>query len=76
LDCGIAFSLRETGENVQGLSVNHESVMGVHSDQRMSNFSHRLHADEVSDKVSDTERRINPTPNSKVSKLHAHMSDT
>jgi len=37
----------------------------------ISNFRHRLH----SDKVSDKERKINPTPNSKMSKLHGARSD-
>ena len=51
----------------QGLSVNLEFVMSEHSVQGISNFRHRLHFDEVSDKVSDKERKINPTSNSKMS---------
>src|SRR5205814_8797186 len=46
----------------QGFSVNVEFVMSEHSVQGISNFRHRLHSDKVSDKASDKERKINPTP--------------
>ena len=36
--------------------------MSEHSVQGISNFRRRLHADKVSDKASDKERKINPTP--------------
>ena len=55
----------------QGLSVIVEFLMSEHSVQGISNFSHVLEADKVSDKAADKERKINPTPNSKMSKLQA-----
>src|SRR6266498_1040040 len=56
---------------LQSLSVTIEFAMGEHSIHGISNFSRHIHADKVSDKACDKESKINPSPNSKMSKLQA-----